>query len=311
MSIPHYPKIWSLGNDAIQNLFKGSVEITEKIDGSMFGFGVDQDGTIVMRSKGKEIFFEAYDDMFEEAVNQVEKRREQLLALYESEGAFFVYAEYLGKPKHNVLAYKRTPKDNLIVFGLKLGQNFVKSWSNLKHYADILELETVPLIYSGKWEQDNGYEKFKEILEKTDSILGNTLIEGVVIKNYFQLTVIGEITSCFGKYVSEKFKEKHRTDWKHISGKDRLGNLIESIRTEARWNKAIHHLREKGELTNSPKDIGLLMKEIQTDLVEEESEEIKKFLYNHFITQIKRKACAGFPEYYKEQLAKKQFEESN
>lgn len=308
MTVPHYPKIWAIGNDSIQNLFKGSVEITEKIDGSLFGFGVDQDGTIVMRSKGKEMFFEAHEGMFEEAVNQVEKRLELLTAIYLSNGPFFVYAEYLGKPKHNVLAYKRTPKDNLIVFSVKLGQNFIKEHSAIKDFADVLGLETVPLIYNGKWEQDNGYEKLKEILEKTDSILGNTLIEGVVIKNYLQLTVIGEITSCFGKYVSEKFKEKHRTDWKHISGKDRLGNLINSFRTEARWNKAIQHLREKGQLTTSPKDIGLLMKEIQTDLVEEESEEIKKFLYNHFITQIKRKACAGFPEYYKECLAKKQFE---
>lgn len=312
MPIPHYPKIWNLGNDAIPDLFKGTVEITEKIDGSMFGFGVDQDGTVVMRSKGKEMFFEAHEGMFEHAVTQVENRKDQLLQLANEvfKGAFFIYAEYLGKPKHNVLAYERTPNDNLIVFGVKIGQNFVKDFFQIKDIATSIGLETVPLIYEGEWEQSQGYEKLKEILEKTNSVLGNTLIEGVVIKNYRQLTVIGEITSCFGKYVSEKFKEKHRTDWKHISGKDSLGLFIDSFRTEARWNKAIQHLRDNGQLTNTPKDIGPLMKELQTDLGEEETEEIKKFLYNHFIKQIKRKACAGFPEFYKEQLAKKQFEES-
>ncbi len=311
MPLPHYPKIWTLGNDAIQNLFKGTVEITEKIDGSMFGFGVDHNGEIVMRSKGKQIYAESCDKMFQEAATQVEKRQDKLMTLHESIGPFFVYGEYLRKSKHNVLAYERTPKDNLIVFGVKIGQNFVKDYNTIREFANTLGLETVPLIYNGEWEQNKGYERLIDILEKTQSVLGNTLIEGVVIKNYGQLTVIGEITSCFGKYVSEKFKEKHIKDWKHISGKDRLGDFIDSFRTEARWNKAVQHLRDRGELTFTPKDIGPLMKELHIDLEKEERQEIRDFLYLYFIAQIKRKTCAGFPEHYKKLLAERQFGEQN
>lgn len=307
MSVPHYPKIWAIGNDAIQNLFKGTVEITEKIDGSMFGFGVDINGEVVLRSKGKQIYFETCDKMFEEGANQIRKRKNKLLDLFASVGPFFVYAEYLRKPKHNVLAYERTPKDNLIVFGVKIGQNFVKDHNDIKEFANTLGLETVALIYNGEWEHSKGYERLIDILEKTQSVLGNTLIEGVVIKNYGQLTVIGEITSCFGKYVSEKFKEKHMKDWKHISGKDTLGNFIEGFRTEARWNKAIQHLRDEGKLTFTPKDIGPLMKELHVDLEKEEKVTIEKFLSKYFMPQIKRKICAGFPEFYKDILARKQF----
>jgi hypothetical protein len=67
-------------------------------------------------------------------------------------------------------------------------------------------------------------------------------------------------------------------------------------------------LREKGVLTDSPRDIGVLMKEIERDLSEEERENIKTKLWQLNREAFFRKAQAGFPEWYKEQLAKKQFE---
>jgi hypothetical protein len=70
----------------------------------------------------------------------------------------------------------------------------------------------------------------------------------------------------------------------------------------------VQHLREKGELENSPRDIGKLMKEIHIDVETEEESEIKKFLYNYFIKDIKRVASNGLPEWWKDQLLKKQCE---
>ena len=51
MSISAFPKIFAIGTDYIKDLFNGPVEITEKIDGSMFVFG-KVDGELFMRSKG-------------------------------------------------------------------------------------------------------------------------------------------------------------------------------------------------------------------------------------------------------------------
>jgi len=310
MSVPHYPKIWTVGNDAIENLFKGEVEITEKVDGSMFGFGVEENGEVVMRSKGKQIYFEAFDDMFEEAVKAVESKKDTLSKLFEiCEAPFFIYAEYLRVPKHNVLAYARTPKDYLIVFGVKVGQNFIKNYDEIKKVADSLGLETVPLLHNGVFESSETvtrYDRIKGIIEKTQSVLGDQVIEGVVIKNYKQLTTMGDINSCFGKHVREDFKERLHKEWKGISGKNKEELFLETFRTEARWQKAVQHLQERGELENSPRDIGKLIKEIPIDIEKEDRAEIEKFAFGLIWNKIKRKAVAGFPEWYKNELLKRQ-----
>lgn len=131
------------------------------------------------------------------------------------------------------------------------------------------------------------------------------MAEGVVIKNYSQHTSIGDPTICCGKYVRESFKERHKKEWKTEG--DSVQAFIDSFRNEARWNKAVQHLRDKGELENSPRDIGKVIKEIQVDIVEEEKEEIKEFFYKHFSKRIFRKATAGVAEWYKDKLLGKVF----
>jgi hypothetical protein len=308
-NIPSFPKIYQIGHDAIQNLFTGTVEITEKVDGSLFGWGVDSNGQLVMRSKSVELFSKEQNGMFALAIDQVEKRQTILLNLADRYAeSIFIYSEYLSRPKHNCIAYSRTPKDNLIVFGARIGYKWISKHSELKQLADLLELEVVPLIYEGEF-KDEKYNKLKEIISTTPSILGNSLVEGVVIKNYGQLCSLGNLNDpCFGKYVREDFKEKLHKEWGSISGKNALQEYIKGFKTEARWQKAVQHLKEKGELENSPRDIGKLIKEIHIDIETEEESEIKKFLYNYFIKDIKRVASSGLPEWWKDQLLKKQCE---
>jgi len=314
--IPHYPKIWNLGNDHICELFTGPVEITEKVDGSQFGFGIDGHDELMFRSKGCELFTKEQNGMFALAFEQVEKRKDKLvkfrhdmaLASGNPDIAIYFYGEYLSKPKHNVLKYTRPPKDNLIIFGVRVGENWMHEYSHVNDTADLLDLETVPLIYSGVF--TGGYEKLKEIITTTQSVLGGTVIEGVVIKNFTQICSIG--AGCdpqFGKYVREDFKEALHKEWGDISGKNALQEYIGGFRTEARWLKAIQHLRERGELENSPRDIGKLIIEIKKDITIEEKEHIEHFLYRYFINDFMRKAVAGMPEWYKDLLMKKQFED--
>ena len=72
--------------------------------------------------------------------------------------------------------------------------------------------------------------------------------------------------------------------------------------------KAVQHLAEKGELTNSPTDIGNLLKEIKNDITAEEMDIIKEFLFKEFGQELLRHACGGFPEWYKQQLVERSFE---
>ena len=301
MKPPNYGKILAVGNEYISDIFKGDVEITEKYDGSFTAMGCTTDNHIVIRSKGKELFYDDHEKMFDKFIDFVADHEETLLKY---PGTYF-YGEFLNKNKHNALAYNSVPKNNIALFGVyKEGVGYCKTYEELEKWAHLLDLEPVPLLYYGKIESKEQLDKFLT----TQSVLGGQLIEGVVVKNYEQtLLVGGKISPQFGKLVRPEFKEKLNKTW--TSGKDKVQEFIDSFRTEARWKKAIQHLKEKGELKNDPRDIGKLLVEIKNDIVLEEEEEIKLGLYKLFKGRILRKSISGFPEKYKEWLAEKAFEE--
>jgi len=293
--IKAFPKIFTIGTDYINNLFSSEVEITEKIDGSQFDFG-KLEGELYMRSKGAQIFAEAPDKMFLNAVNFITTNQANL-----PDNTIF-YCEYLKTPKHNVLKYDRVPLNYLILFGVANGyEKFISKHSEIIDYAKEINIEAVPLIFSGIVSDIAILQSFLE----TKSILGGTTIEGIVAKNYsIPFLLNGQpIALMAGKFVSEKFKEINRTNWKgEFTSRGRWELFVESFRTEARWQKAIQHLTEIGKLENAPKDIGNLIKEIQSDIESEEKENIKNHLWNEFKGDILRKAIAGFPEWYKTKL---------
>ena len=294
-----YPKIYNFGHKAIKNLFAEEVQVEEKIDGSFYSFGMF-DSALKIRSKGKEMAVDAPEKLFIPAVETTKKLQ------YELTPGWTYRAEFLAKPKHNVLAYDRIPKDHLIIFDINPFEEEYLSYEAKKIEADRLGLECAPLLYKGKI---NSLEEFQQFLE-LDSILGGVKIEGVVIKNYKRFGSDGKV--LMGKYVSTKFKERHKKEWKmgNPQGKDILTMLQETFRTEARWHKGIQHLRENGELIGDMRDIGPLIKEIQRDTKEECEDEIKEALWKWAWPHICRKVTAGFPEWYKQKLLGKQFGET-
>lgn len=289
-----FPKIFAVGSDYILDLFKGEVEVTEKIDGSQFVFG-KIDGQLYMRSKGKQIFPEAPEKLFKDACEYVLSIQNEI-----PDNTIF-FCEYLRVPKHNVLNYNRIPQNHLILFGAYYDHRYVSDYYNLVLLGKTLNIETVPLLYRGKI--DDAIQLLN--LLETDSILGNVQIEGVVVKNYNQPFLLGgqPIPIMMGKYVSEKFKEKHKSNWKgDHTDKGKWELFKESYRTEARWLKSVQHLKDNGELENTPRDIGKLLGAIKEDIREEEKETIKKFLWEHFGEELLRRSVVGFPEWYKKYL---------
>jgi hypothetical protein len=304
-NIHSYPKIFAVGSDWIPNLFTGPVEVTEKIDGSMFAFGVTAEGALVMRSKGKEMFFESCEKMFTKAADYVSSIQETLLRMALNFHGLYFYGEFLGGPSHNVLKYGRVPKNHIMLFGVRVGEAWVRDHAELADWAARLGLEAVPLLHSGELKDIAELNAFFE----RESVLGNENLEGVVVKNYAQQTIIGQqVFPSFGKYVRAEFKERHATEWgPKFSQGSQLDRWLETFRAEARWQKAVQHLREAGLLANEPRDIGILLKELERDLFDEERPNIEKELFRLFKDQIARKARAGFPEWYKEQLAQRAF----
>lgn len=285
-------QIEHVAHKAVENLFDGSVEISEKIDGSFFSWA-EIDGELHMRSKGQQLFDEAPSaKMFHAAMKAVKERDDLLMP------GWIYRAEYLAKPKHNSLAYDRIPAGHLAIFDIEISMGEHANRVARDEAASFLGFEAVPVLWEGVWTE--GVAGLKSFLE-TDSVLGGQKIEGIVVKNFGQ-SLHGHV--LMGKLVSEAFKEVHSQEWKrnNPSRGDVVDQLIDKYRCEARWNKAIQHLRDAGVLTNSPRDIGPLLKEVGLDVLKEEEQEIKDALFKLCWPKIQRGIAAGLPDWYKAKL---------
>lgn len=299
-----YPSIYALGHKALADLLRDPVVVEEKVDGSQFSFGLFP-GTesfpagYRVRSKGAQLHIDAPEKMFTKACEVV-----QTLPLREG---WTYRAEYLLKPKHNVLAYGRIPEKHLIIFDIQPGHEDYLSPDLKREEAARIGLECVPTLYEGELAD---VQVFRDLLERV-SVLGDQKIEGVVIKNYHRFGP--DKKALMGKFVSEAFKEVHAAEWK--SSNPTSGDILEELsaqyRTHARWAKAVQHLQEAGNLEGSPRDIGLIIKEAQEDIRRECAEEISAKLMQYAMPKILRGVTRGLPEWYKERLVEAQFTNSD
>lgn len=288
-----FPKIFALGQRYVTEIFLDDVEVSEKIDGSQFVFG-KINGELHMRSKGAALYPEAgVPNLFVPAVNHVLKVQDRI------PDGVILYGETLCRGKHNALTYSTTPKNNIALFAVcNTSGDFISNVETLEAYVEILEIDCAPIIYRGK------LESIEEVMAfmGRESFLGGTKIEGIVIKNYFRPFLLGGTVMplMVGKLVSEHFKEINRKEW--TGNKSTTDSFISSFKTEARWEKAVQRLKESDRLLGEPKDIGSIIKEVHADIIEEETEDIKEWLYNHHIKQLCRASTAGLPEWYKSKL---------
>jgi hypothetical protein len=77
---------------------------------------------------------------------------------------------------------------------------------------------------------------------------------------------------------------------------------MDSLATEARWRKAVQHLKEKGELRGAVQDIGPLMKEVALDFEAEEKDWFIEQVWEIMRKDALRRVQSGMPNWYKEQL---------
>lgn len=278
----------------MRDLFDGPVTVEEKVDGSQFSFAM-QNGEVMCRSRGVQIEGDA--GMFKLAVETAEELSPLLHEGWTYRG------EYLAKPKHNALAYSRVPHKHVILWDVDRGDQDYLCPVDRDQEARRIGLESVPVYHVGRVDSFAEIEGYLENL----SVLGGQRIEGVVVKNYARFGEDGK--TLMGKFVSEAFREVHKKSWKaaNPNGKDIKQRLVETYRTEPRWNKAVQHLRERGELTETPADIGPLMREVQKDIEAECVDEIKGKLWDWCRKDVLRSCSAGLAEWYKKQVAVEHF----
>lgn len=298
--IETYAKINTLGSKYIKDIMNGDIIIQEKLDGSQISFMRNDLGELEVCSRHSQIFMENPDKMFMKAINYLKTIKDKLTP------GLIYRGEYISKLKHNVLAYERLPMNHIVLFD---AENIVdKKYlppGEVAYEAARLELESVPCFYRGNGKLIS-VQNIQEFIDTKVSLLGGK-IEGVVIKNYDLLSPDGGPT--IGKFVSAGFKEVHQSNEKSPP-KDIIETLMLMYRTEARWDKGIQHLGEQGKLESTPKDIGLLVREIQKDIEDEELENIKELLWKWAKPKLMNQVLSGFPEYYKRHLESRKEEEA-
>jgi len=294
--IPSYPKVHNLGHPLITDLFSEPVVVQEKIDGSQFSFAVI-DGKLLCRSKGAMRDIDNPDKLFAPAVDTAKRLRDDGLIkpdlIYRGEALF--------RPKHNTITYERAPEGGFILFDLQTIGGKLLHPSVVAEEAVAIGLESVP-TYAHSFDGKPTMETLDEWLDR-DSCLGGVKVEGVVMKS---LTLFGrDDKPLMGKFVSERFKEAHTKDWRrrNLTRGDVIETIIEGCATEARWEKAVQHLRDDGLLQHAPQDIGPLIRAARADTKEEMEEDIKDALFKHFWPKIEKGSTCGLPEWYKRRLA--------
>jgi hypothetical protein len=296
MNLHSYPKVYAIGHAAVQELFNGPVLVEEKVDGSQFSFGaVSSEGEVLrlqMRSHGAEVFVDGTEKMFNHAVASCVEMLGELHA------GWTYRVEYLQKPKHNNLCYGRVPAKHMILFDINTGDEIYLSRAEKEAEAARLGLEIVPVLFEGTIADP---QTLLSLLDR-ESCLGGAKIEGIVVKNYIQFGRDKKV--LMGKFVSEAYKETASKSWS--AANPTLGDVIEMIiatlRSEARWEKALQKLRDLGQLKGEPADIGPLIKAAQADIKAEETEFIQAKLYEFALPRILRASTSGLPEWYKRKL---------
>jgi len=304
-----YPKILNLGHDALRNLFKGEVEITEKIDGSQFRLIITHND---WNCGSKNVFGKLTiqgNKQFEIAVKNSEELWQRFKERMKNVNKLELYMEYMQKEKHNTLEYERTPKNHFYLFGAFVDGKLATT-EKLKQIAQTLEIDPPNAIFVGEIKTQKQLEEFLE----RESYLGKTKIEGIVIKNYNQTFPIDLISTqhyvgfpLAGKLVREEFKEVNIERWQKIK-KPLLERLAETFITEERFRKVIQHLKEEGKITHEMKDLQFIIPEFIKDLWEEERNNILKMLENEAYEYLKKRGNKFVVKQYKEYLMKKQFE---
>ena len=280
MGIPSYRKIKNLGHKDTSDVFDGSVIIQEKLDGSQISFGI-VDGELCIRSKGKHRDLDDDAGTFQTAVDEIKERRDLL------EPGVVYRGEYLRAPRHNHLEYDRVPEGHIALWEIEGPNGFEFIGEGLQGDAARLGFDVAPILHNGPIDSE---EQIEELLE-TESSLGGE-IEGVVIKN--------PCNGVYAKVVRPEFREKQKR--KKPEKNDPIAEIADIYCTEARWRKAIQHLRDAGELTGTPKDIGPIIKEIQQDIMDECGDEIKEAVFQEHRKQLFNGFIKGFPEWYKDQV---------
>lgn len=286
-----YPKIEHYGSRNVRGIddVAADVIVQEKLDGSQISFARElSTGRLRVWSKNRELDLANPDKMFAPAVESLQARADMIEPGYKFRG------EYLSRPKHNVLAYERTPRGLIAVFDVDAVTPMRPEGA--RELAQLADLEYVE-PWCCELLRPLALPDYQP-LSDAPSMLGG-IREGVVIKNYNK--------KLYAKIVRDQFKEL-RTGRPVIRPEAPAKAIGHFYATPGRWQKAVQHLRESGRLLGSMADMRALINEIRADVRAEHEQDIRDALWEAFEGEVMEATHLGLADWYRQQLAAKEGE---
>jgi hypothetical protein len=282
------------GTRDVTNVLDGEVVVQEKIDGSQCRFLLNDNGTLSVFSRGGA---RSLEDMLEDGLFGPCTRHFILLQQAGRLVSGRVYCgEAVAKPKHNILAYERTPKGNFVMFDIwDLDAGRWISPSAVAAIATSLDVEPVPELHVGEAD----LERLQKLISGP-SVLGGVR-EGIVVKNY--------ANGQFAKLVAAEFQEVSGRNGRKVKLRDATEEafyqkLAAKYGPQPRMLKAVQHLRDEGLLDESSKDIGPLIREFHADILKECKDELMEELFETAWKRIAKYLGPNMASWYKERLSK-------
>ena len=283
-----------VGDDKnLSNVDNNRIIIQEKVDGSQLTI-TRQGDRLIYFNKNKQIIGQGkpWLNSYILLNNKVDLFKKGLF--YHGEAMKSIHSAKLN------IRYEREPRYFWIVYEIVRADHTTLSPEEMEEVLKETGIETVPIFYDNKYELcDNYIDKAKDIIndienDKIRSCLGNVPPEGVVLKVLNRNRGKDKVSTTRYKFVRKAFSETNKSKKKKLptlSQEEIINGIGEIYNTEARKQKAVQHLEEQGKWKVNPKqNIGLMVNELDNDLLKECEQDIKDLLFVRFWSQISKAA---------------------
>ena len=205
------------------------------------------------------------------------------------------------------IRYEREPRYFWIVYEIVRKDNTILTPEEMKEVLEGTGIEMVPILYDNTVEVcDNYIEKAKDTIKCIEhgtikSCLGNIAPEGVVLKVLNRDRGKGKVSTTRYKFVRGEFSETNHSKKQklpELSQEQIIDGIGKIYDTDARKQKAVQHLEEQGKWKDKiTQNIGLMVNELDADLLKECEQEIKDLLFVRFWPQISKSARGNVQEF--------------
>ena len=210
---------------------------------------------------------------------------------------YFYHGESMKSKRTITCEYQRVPRFYWIVYEIVKEDNYILTPEEMTEHLANTGIETVQILYDSKDQPETDLVKFvPELLHKLEtgeikSSLGN-LCEGFVLKRLNQIKD-DKLVISRAKFVRTKFQEQHhqkKGKIQEVSDEQFIKEIGEIYNTNARRNKAIQHLQDKGNWDDKKleSNISKMVAELDNDLLKEAEQDIKNMLFVRFWPEISR-----------------------